>query len=288
MSATMNPPRHAEGEVQREATRILRKLAQSGARLIRSGEGYVLTRPENGKGTNGKNRKPLRVPASLLDAFRRRDWVAEAKDGADSFVLSDAGEGWIRRALADEDGFAAQHRIGAKRQIAAGGGSAIVTVNEGESPLGWLHRRKGQDGRPLIDDRQFKAGERLRADFEMAQLSPRMAVDLTAPVVAGRRGAKTDAPLPEIVLAAKQRLSRALTAVGPGLSDVLLAVCCHLIGLEEAERQKGWPQRSAKIVLQIALDRLAGHYGDACAVGTGSRLRGWIAEDAGKEIAREP
>ena len=49
--------------------------------------------------------------------------------------------------------------------------------------------------------------------------------------------------------------------MGPGLSDILLETCCYLTGIEQAERALGWPQRSAKIVLKIALDRLAVHYG---------------------------
>ncbi|MFP4003568.1 MAG: DUF6456 domain-containing protein, partial [Alphaproteobacteria bacterium] len=48
---------------------------------------------------------------------------------------------------------------------------------------------------------------------------------------------------------------------GPGLADALLQVCCHLKGLEEAERALGWPRRSGKLVLAIALERLAVHYG---------------------------
>jgi hypothetical protein len=89
------------------------------------------------------------------------------------------------------------------------------------------------------------------------------------------------------VLAAKQRFARALQAVGPGLSDLLVDVCCHLMGLEAAERHKGWPQRSAKVVLTIALDRLAAHYGLGAAIGTGSRMRSWIVEDEGENFARE-
>lgn len=38
-------------------------------------------------------------------------------------------------------------------------------------------------------------------------------------------------------------------------------ICCELKGLEEAEKSQCWPQRAGKVVLQLALTRLARHYG---------------------------
>ncbi len=49
--------------------------------------------------------------------------------------------------------------------------------------------------------------------------------------------------------------------MGPELSDLLFDVCCHLHVLDACETARGWAKRSARVVLTIALDRLAGHYG---------------------------
>jgi hypothetical protein len=52
---------------------------------------------------------------------------------------------------------------------------------------------------------------------------------------------------------------RALMAVGPEVAGILVDICCELKGLEDAEKANGWPQRAGKVVLQIALTRLAKH-----------------------------
>jgi hypothetical protein len=62
-------------------------------------------------------------------------------------------------------------------------------------------------------------------------------------------------------ISARQRFDAAITAVGPGLNDVLWRVVCMGDGLETAERALGWPSRAGKLVLLLALDRLAAHYG---------------------------
>jgi hypothetical protein len=53
-----------------------------------------------------------------------------------------------------------------------------------------------------------------------------------------------------------------------------------LNGLEESERAHGWPRASAKVVLKIALDRLAQHYGMLFAPRP-ARLRAWAMEEKG-------
>ena len=154
----------------------------------------------------------------------------------------------------------AQHLELGRRQILGPSGVTGVTVDEAESPLAWLARRKGRDGRALIEPMQLLAGERLRAEFTRAQLMPRITSNWSASVADGRRGA-SPATFTETVIAARQRVRHALDAVGPEFSGLLVDVCCFLKGLADVERERNWPQRSAKVVLQLGLDRLARHYG---------------------------
>ena len=180
----------------------------------------------------------------------------------------------------DIDGFRAQHLDLATREIMTADGVARVTVNDSESPLAWLARRKGRDGRSLISPNQFVAGERLRADFTRGNLSPRVTSNWGAPI--GRAGSGAGAgEMTDWVVASRQRVQLALEACGPEFSGILMDVCCFLRGLEDVERERGWPARSGKIVLQLALDRLARHYGLDQHGGEGdARIRTWLAGDA--------
>lgn len=172
----------------------------------------------------------------------------------------------------------ARHLALSFRTIADNGGIAQVLVDDSESPLAWLARRKGSDGRAMISSEQFIAGEKLRADFTRAQMTPRVTSNWSAPTgrAAPGRGA---GEITEIVVAARQRVRNAMEACGPEFSGLLLDVCCFLRGLEDCERERRWPQRSAKVVLQLALDRLARHYGFARdASGQGGGIRAWAKE----------
>ena len=130
-----------------------------------------------------------------------------------------------------------------------------VRFNATESPLGWLLSRG------LVSRRQYEAGERLRADWERAQLAPRvtMAWD-AAPVARGRGGAAGKPDLDGAQLDARRRFDDAIAFAGPGLADVLWRVVCAGEGMRDAETALGWPARAGKLVLTIALDRIAAYY----------------------------
>ena len=141
------------------------------------------------------------------------------------------------------------------RRGKAGAPTRSVTVNAAESPLGWLFARG------LVSQRQFDAGERLRCDWERAQLSPRvtMAWD-AAPISSGRSGSAPGSDLSASQLDAKRRFDAAIASAGAGLADILWRVVCAGEGMRDAETALGWPARAGKLVLSLALDRVADFY----------------------------
>lgn len=192
--------------------------------------------------------------------------------------LAEPGRARLARSRAPEgaDPFLAQQLPLARRPVVPGEPAALI--DEAESPLAWLARRRDRDGRPFIDAAALGAGERLRRDLERAQMLPRVTSNWSASGAGGRRGAGP-ADLLDAALAARGRVEAAMAAVGADLSGLLFDVCGFLKGLETVESERGWPPRSAKIVLRIALGRLAEHYGlSAHAEGPArAPLRAWQA-----------
>lgn len=129
-----------------------------------------------------------------------------------------------------------------------------VTVNLTESPLGWLFARGH------VSRRQFDAGERLRVDWERGQLSQHVTMSWDAAPVARSRGGSAAIDLTGAQLDAKRRFEAAVAEAGPGLADILWRVVCAGEGMRQAETALGWPARAGKLVLGIALDRVADYY----------------------------
>jgi hypothetical protein len=130
-----------------------------------------------------------------------------------------------------------------------------VTVNLAESPLGWLFARGH------VSRRQYDAGEKLRLDWERSQLPPRVTMTWDAAPVSRSRGGAVQLPdLNSAQLDARRRFEAAVDAVGPGLADILWRVVCAGEGMRDAETALGWPVRAGKLVLGLALNRVADYY----------------------------
>lgn len=206
---------------------------------------------------DGDSQRVAAVSRDVAQALALRDLIAcDSPDARISrYRITAAG----RSELGGADGFAeAQASF-------AGPETESVGPVIADSPLAVLSRRRGPDGQPFLSRELVQAGERLREDFELSQMEPRMAQDwgrlLTGPGDRGGRSGGGDG-----VLAAKQRVAKAMYDLGPGLSDVALHCCCFLEGMEQTEKRMGWSARSGKVVLRIALERLRRHYAEGGSV----------------------
>jgi hypothetical protein len=250
----------------------LRSLARRGVTLHRAPDGSGMIA--------GTARQPScrAIPRSEVDQMLAAGWLRAAGEGQ-GLVISRRGVTALRAVLSRPMQSSPSRRATPDRPPSA---SDKPSSNPKESPLAWLRHRRDKDGRAMIEESEFLAGEQLRLDFERAQLGPRVTASWDPTMTSsGSRGAPgTGMEMAEAVVAARQRLDRALKAVGPELSGLLLDVCCFLHGLEDAERNRGWPRRSGKVVLQLGLAHLARHYGlDVTLRGQTGRIRSWGTAD---------
>jgi hypothetical protein len=271
----------SEKDSERDLKRIVRRLGVRDERLVALGDGGFRF------GIGERDRTRERVSRELVQALRRDDLVTGPDEAV---VLSAAGRSFLRRELAGSDAYRGQHQdLLATTVIDERGSPHQVVVDRNESPLSWLRNRRGRDGRPMIDAVEFAAGERLRSDFTRARMMPRMSANWSASIASGRRDGRSGgmADLTDAVIAARRRVERAIEAVGPELANLLLDFCCFLKGLEDIERDRAWPARSAKVVLRLGLSALARHYGLAAkARGPSGRVAivHWGADDYRPEL----
>ncbi len=245
----------------KQLKKLLRTMSREGAHLLQEGAEcgsqpcyrvYILL--------EANSSSILAPDKDLVEQLLKRGLFTPTKNG---WVIGHHGRLALKRLLAGTDPFAAQHQSRTKCQRTIDGEESTVTVNDRSSPLGWLRRRKDACGEPMISKMQFSAGERLAQDFQFAGMMPRLTSSWSEPGIGGQRRSAPGAgvEISDNRLAARQRVRAAIDEVGSDLSDILLDICCFQMGLCDAEKARGWPRRSGKLILLIALDRLAAHYG---------------------------
>lgn len=275
----------ASAPLSRAAQRLLAVLGEEGASAAPdpTRDGFVILQVARaglslGRGAHAE---------AAVDELHGHDLVERGARGR--ATISEAGRSHLRRLSAGEGTeFQAQHRDLVAREIPHDvDGTDRVVVNAVESPLSWLRRRRDRDGEPLIDAAAFEAGERLRRDLTAAAMLPSVTARWEGGV-GGGTGSRNPAAASDAVVAARQRARSALAAVGSDMAGLLLDLCGFLKGLELIERERGWPPRSGKVVVRLALRQLARHYGletEAQGPDVARRLRTWIAEEQGAEAA---
>lgn len=248
----------------------MRALARRGALLFRQPDGTGLIEQA------GNSRQCETLSHQEFVKLLEAGWLRN--EAGERFVFSRRGATALRNMLSRTSGQRAQlpsnseggrmtghpERRSSKVRTSGRPRGARPRINLRESPLAWLSQHRDKSGKPLISAIELDAGERLRADFERAHMGQRVTASwevsaLPSRQVRGAPGAGLE--LSESVVWARQRVERALAAVGPELAGILMDVCCFLKGIEQAERNGGWPRRAGKVVLQLALAQLARHYG---------------------------
>lgn len=257
-----------DATILREGQRVLRRLAEPGSVLVIAPdmERAVVMR-EFG---DGKSARTAVLERAVAQAFVLKDWIVCRKAGrVSTYELTSAGRMTLRRMLEAVEpagpGLAEAPRAFAGKErdwtaSEADSGRKRFRYHLTESPVAVLARRRDKDGKPFLEAELVEAAERLREDFELAQVGPRVTQNWEGFLTAGCQPRGAGDGLAKGPTSARERVTAALRDLGPGLGDVVLRVCCFLEGIEAAEQQMGWAARSGKIVLRIALMRLRRHY----------------------------
>ena len=182
--------------IAREARRILRRLCESGALLALAAdmEKAAVLKPM----PDGRSARTAVVDRAVAQAFALKDWIACKSQGrVVLYAITAAGRAALKRMLAEDEAgrqglaeapavFGEQHRVWGERVLAAGDEPKRVRCNLAESPVAVLGRRREKDGAPFLTPDLVAAAERLREDFELAQMGPEGGAEL-GPVPDGRR-----------------------------------------------------------------------------------------------------
>ncbi|MEE9388427.1 MAG: DUF6456 domain-containing protein [Paracoccaceae bacterium] len=253
--------------INREGRRILRRLREPGAFLAvaKDLEKAVIVRETD----QGRTVRTAVVDRPIAQAMALKGWISCPSPARISrYKITSAGKAALSKLLEDDDGARVGFAEAPARfepKFATGGNQGMILEAEltqgrtsrykfTESPVSSMARRKDKAGNPFLSPELVTAAERLREDFEVAQMGSKRAPNWEQ-VLTG----DTD-ETSETSSGARKRVSDALRDLGPGLGDVALRVCCMLEGLETAEKRMGWSARSGKVVLRIALLRLKQHY----------------------------
>lgn len=244
--------------------RVLRRLCEKGAVLAVAAdmEKAVIVRD----GQDGENTRTGVVDRAIAEAMALKGWIATSQTGRIArYHITTAGRSALADMMARDESARAGLALGDADTAAV---PQRVRYGMAESPLAALARRRDRDGIRFLSREMVRAGERLREDFEMAQMGATQTTDWDGFLETLH---PASAPKPANALPGAQmagaRVVAALQDLGPGLSDVALRCCCFLEGLETAEKSLGWSARSGKIVLRIALMRLEEYYAQDSSAG---------------------
>ncbi|MEM1301840.1 MAG: DUF6456 domain-containing protein, partial [Pseudomonadota bacterium] len=251
-----------DDRLKREARRVLRRLCETGAVLAVAAE---MDKAVVVRETDAGSIRTAVVDRDVAEAMALKNWISAQSSGRIArYAITGAGRVALEQVLSEpaelDAGLTETEAafLGDEESEPPASGHRRKRYGVAESPLVLLARRRDKDGARFLSDVLVRAGERLREDFEMAELEFAPGASWADVMTAFDECTRAD--LTKAMQSARTRVKRALEELGPGLGDVSMKCCCFLEGLEVAEKRLGWSARSGKIVLRIALQRLKRHY----------------------------
>lgn len=256
-------------ELYSQAQRVLRRLCETGAVLVVAGDmdKAVVMRDLPG----GKSTRTAIVDRKVAEAMALKEWIKCKKNGKIAqYEATISGRSFLKATYVSKDRTdTPQYKVA---EASADFSGALISWSNkpdedspskrytlAESPLIALARRRNKNGQLYLNDDLVAAGERMREDYELAQMGLQNNGIWVRYLNEIETGEVVNTPrfLNEKQKAAHDRTRDALRDLGPGLGDAVLRCCCFLEGMETTEKEMDWAARSGKIVLKIALQRLA-------------------------------
>lgn len=154
-----------EPERREKAERRIIRFLLGGNAVLRNAavEGRLLL--------DGSDRGTISVPVDAVADLIERSVIA--RSGDDVSLRGDARH-WQRAASSDVTAPLPRQRELEVMTVEQNGAPVSAVVNLSELPLGQLMRRRTRDGSLFLSDAEFRAGERLRADYSRGQIMPRL------------------------------------------------------------------------------------------------------------------
>ncbi|MFU1476895.1 DUF6456 domain-containing protein [Roseovarius sp. C7] len=236
----------SDERLEREAPRLLRRLCERKALMavaMHMEKAVVVRETEAGTQT-----RTAVTDRDVAEAMALKGWIScDAPGQVSRYYITGAGRAALGNILARAESAALTDSPEARPE-------REPSLAPYETPLAALSRRRNKEGGPFLSPGLVRVGERLREDFELAQMGAGGAAPDWGQCLESAESGRGRLGEP------RGRVEAALRDLGPGLGDIALSCCCHLEGLESAERRMGWSARSGKIVLRIALQRLKRFY----------------------------
>ncbi len=201
-----------------------------------------------------------------------------ASDGVVSFTSGEVkanaqSKNWLKRKMADEqECFTMQHQnikfdVSGKR------------VNLNESPLSRLSvAQKNREA--FLKPYHVEAGKRFALIYQRTQLQKRISMDYgQVGGLSSNKSFSSELDISDMAIDARKQMDRALENLPEDCASIIIDVCGMEKGLQLVESERGWPARSAKLVLRIGLEQLAIGFGlSELAVGSGFSKMGYTRE----------